>query len=411
MRRTKIVPRLLLAGLAVALLAALGGPVAASGWGGAAAGRGLWAASAGSQDEAEDGALEEVDRGLREAWEELSANLPDEEPAVLAVAPFTDPADDVRVLGWYAKSKVEEFVSARPEITLVDRENLKVLIEERDIWQADFASEAGGELKRRLRIARADYYLTGKLVPAGGRVILTVRLILVASGRSWSKTFDVEADREVCDCLAYCNWSEDSAPREEPIEVPPIRLACQLRAQSRRRSGGAAFTLEDGGVLYSGDQFQISFEPYASCWVYIFLVNSRGRCSTLFPYPGVDMSNRCEGGISYTVPNPDAGGSRWFVLDENAGTETIFVVASYEPISHIESVVEDMQRRGADPAAAGKLRRAVGRFAAEQDRDHSSGLRVRRSSLPGARDFGPAGEVLRGRFAAVKVFTIEHRDR
>ncbi len=54
------------------------------------------------------------------------------------------------------------------------------------------------------------------------------------------------------------------------------------------------------------------------------------------------MSNTVQGGQSYTLPSKDL----WFILDENIGMETVFVLASKHPIDDIKTFVEFLEGKG-----------------------------------------------------------------
>ncbi|NIR15201.1 MAG: DUF4384 domain-containing protein, partial [Desulfobacterales bacterium] len=66
------------------------------------------------------------------------------------------------------------------------------------------------------------------------------------------------------------------------------------------------------------------FEASQDAYIYVVLYSDRGQPKLLFPSPEIDMSNTVQGGQSYTLPSKDL----WFILDENIGMETVFVLAS-----------------------------------------------------------------------------------
>jgi len=291
-------------------------------------------------------------------------------------------------------------------------------MKEADIKQSDFAEHADRAQQRKaLKILGADYLATGELMTAGDSIRFTLRLVEADTGRASVSRFSIKSDATARDLLVYVRWPPGRGGRT--IAVPPMELAFSVRAQSRLPDGGVVETqLRDGGSLKSGDQFQIEFKAASDSWVYIFLVDSSGKCSALFPYPGVNISNRCLGGVTYAVPDPGfAGGSRWFVLDENPGTETLYIVASYEPVESIDAILESMsgasQGRGSQRQALAESLRDLRR---EERRGgtvpgitiHEGGSRSAGRAAAGPLA-GAAGEVLRGRFAVVREFTIVHR--
>ncbi|MCD6404570.1 MAG: DUF4384 domain-containing protein [Planctomycetes bacterium] len=360
----------------------------------------------------ERGSLEELDSRLAKAWMEVAGLLPADKPVTVAVVPFSDYYGGVTKLGSLAAGRLEACVCQHPQVTLVERTRLEELLKEEDIKQSDFAARADRSRQQKaLKVLNADYLATGELVRAGDTVSFTLRLVKAGTGKANVSSFAIKSDAAVRDLLVYVRRPPGGEGRT--IEVPPMELAFKVSAQSKLPGGVREFELKDGETLKSGGQFQLSFMPASDSWVYIFLFDSRGGCSALFPYPGVKISNRCLGGVKYVVPDPNIlGGSRWFVLDENTGTERLFIVASYEPVGNIDRILDDMSKMRGGSGALGRRLKDEMRKVNRNARNGSKtvpGLRLRRPSLAPEPPTVGAGETLRGRFAVVKEFRIEHR--
>jgi hypothetical protein len=97
------------------------------------------------------------------------------------------------------------------------------------------------------------------------------------------------------------------------------------------RSGGQGpfKTLNNDGILQSGDHYKIIFTPAEESHVSIFQVDSANKLFRLFPLSGfenvtVKHTNPVQGGKTYYVPSQYES----FELDEQTGPETIYFVSS-----------------------------------------------------------------------------------
>jgi hypothetical protein len=96
--------------------------------------------------------------------------------------------------------------------------------------------------------------------------------------------------------------------------------------------------LVNGGVLRSGDYYQISFTPEQNGYVYIFQIDSSGGVYRLFPFDNSNLAqnavnaNPVRAGVTYFVPAQDEA----FQLDEQIGQEQIHVLAFQERDADLE---------------------------------------------------------------------------
>ena len=86
-----------------------------------------------------------------------------------------------------------------------------------------------------------------------------------------------------------------------------------------------------GGVLHSGDRFQISFETNKDAYVYVFFKDNAGKITPLFS--AKVLGNR--------VHKLD-----WLRLDETKGREEVLVMAAKRPIDNLADVVQQLARKG-----------------------------------------------------------------
>jgi len=98
-------------------------------------------------------------------------------------------------------------------------------------------------------------------------------------------------------------------------------------------------TIEEGSVLQSKDKFKVHFETKKDAYVYIIIHDSLNKANLLFPDPRIKLSNNVKANSSHTVPTSE----HWFWLDENVGIETVYVLASEDPLDNIKALLLAME--------------------------------------------------------------------
>ena len=98
--------------------------------------------------------------------------------------------------------------------------------------------------------------------------------------------------------------------------------------------------VKEGDILYSNDFCRISFELDKNAYAYILYYDSQGALDQLYPDPKALKPLKVMGKTTYIIP---PGDDSWFQLDEQTGTETVFMVASEEPLSNFKEVLVSLQ--------------------------------------------------------------------
>ena len=98
--------------------------------------------------------------------------------------------------------------------------------------------------------------------------------------------------------------------------------------------------IKEGDTLYSNDFCRISFELDKNAYAYILYYDSTGNLEQLYPDPKVIKPLKVMAKTTYVIP---PGDDSWFQLDEQTGTETVYMVASEEPLSNLKEVVVSLQ--------------------------------------------------------------------
>jgi Trypsin-like serine proteases, typically periplasmic, contain C-terminal PDZ domain len=119
-----------------------------------------------------------------------------------------------------------------------------------------------------------------------------------------------------------------------------LELSMNIIGQRKDTDGSVSrVAIEEGSILQSKDKFKVQFETSKDAYVYIIIHDSLNKANLLFPDPGIKLSNNVKANTSYTVPTSD----HWFWLDENAGIETIYVLASETPLDNIKALLIEME--------------------------------------------------------------------
>ncbi len=182
------------------------------------------------------------------------------------------------------------------------------------------------------------------------------------------------------------------------LNVPLLEVAVEVAALRKERGEKKEIALPDGGWLAADDQFRVCLKPNTDCYAYVFLRDSAGELYSLFPAPGIGLSNRLEGGVAHWVPEATREeGVRWFYLDDNQGMETLYMVADYEPIHNVDAL---LARVSGGEESAEDVEKALGAWAAA---NHDGGHRRFRVFD------GASLRRLGDDFSLVRKFTIEHR--
>lgn len=129
----------------------------------------------------------------------------------------------------------------------------------------------------------------------------------------------------------------------------------------------------------SEDNFCIELVPLEDGYLYIYQIDSHGQFYWLFPNPEVSpLGNPVKAGKTYRLPGTKgscSGNGQWLGLDEEPGTEEVFLIASRWQAHDLEEALGKLSRfqktppKGASPEPLlGELEERV----AARDRDQRS---------------------------------------
>jgi hypothetical protein len=156
--------------------------------------------------------------------------------------------------------------------------------------------------------------------------------------------------------------------------------------------------------LKTGDQLKMFVELRKPCFVYVIHHGARGEIQRLFPYDIQQFTTDYQTSKIYEIP-PDDG---WFRINEQAGLETFYLVASAQRLADLEQLLATY---AAAPPAEQPL--AATNILAEL----RNLLKQHRASMKPGRPVPIAGNMRKGIEGVeitapqfyIETFTIEHR--
>ena len=308
---------------------------------------------------------------LERAGERLAKQLAPKIPAgkAVAVLPFADSDGGVRRLGVLLQQSVErQLVGAGA--TLVDRDNLDKLLDEVDLRLA--SGEHGESLQEAERIAKAGVVVLGKMMHLEEEMLVSARALRVGGGTSRilaaTEQLSLDAGR-MGKLLWYVNRPSGI---EATGELPPLSLRYAFVSPTPL----GEIYVRNGSTVRSGQRFKIRITPNSDCYLYVLLYDSQGKVNVVFPHHKIRMSNRARGGVTYRIPEE----TNWYWFDENPGDETFYLVASYVPLTRLESILATL---GREPQRHDELATAARQ---EMDTVLTRGMKSKTAS-----DFQPKG--------------------
>ncbi|HOX45417.1 MAG TPA: DUF4384 domain-containing protein [Myxococcota bacterium] len=144
--------------------------------------------------------------------------------------------------------------------------------------------------------------------------------------------------------------TEAERPRAAAPDLAAARVGLQAAVLVERRlPGGARIdVLADGEALENGDGLRLALELARPAHVLAIYLDSRARASLLFPSPDLPLQNPLPAGKSLDIP---LAGS-WFTLEGEPGQESIYLLASPEPLADVPGLLARLSALGPGWATA-----------------------------------------------------------
>jgi hypothetical protein len=163
-------------------------------------------------------------------------------------------------------------------------------------------------------------------------------------------------------------------------------------------------------TLRTGDELKMLVDLQAACFVYVVYHSAQGEVSLLFPGEVRQTVPASRTPVTYHIPEGEA----WFRLDEHAGRETFYLLASARRLSDLEALIAAHQ--SADASKRPELAERVVAHVREVRRQHQrlEAAAERPASIAGnvrgmTPDLGQIAVEISAMDFYGKTFTIDHR--
>ena len=117
----------------------------------------------------------------------------------------------------------------------------------------------------------------------------------------------------------------------------PLEVKAQFEYVDRE---GNVKPLTNDSKVPSGTNIGVAFRPLTDCYIYIFWLDSSGKAGRLFPNPKLTAGDPfVKAGNNYWLPamREEKRHDRWYVLDDNVGEETIYLIAARKRNTELEN--------------------------------------------------------------------------
>ena len=165
-----------------------------------------------------------------------------------------------------------------------------------------------------------------------------------------------------------------------PVEPPPLApLALYWSGFGQRLVDGrwVEFAVQDAAEVAGGDQVRLAFSLNNDGYAYVLSRDLSGDVSVLFPALAVNAQAGVRAGEVHAAP-VDTG---WLAVNAQTGLHTLYIVASYDPIENLESMVEEREDSSTPTARLTMLDATIAGLLDGRHVSAGLGVRTRRGRL------------------------------
>ena len=319
--------------------------------------------------------------------EDLATGIASSGKSRVAVAKFTTVDKKTSSFGQLVAEKLAN--------GLIRHAKNRYSVTERSLVDRIMGERTGLTAEDAQQMLQADILVTGTYTILENKVDLSARAIDLALARAVAAEGITIPTKEVQSLLDV--QPEQTAQSQMP-EKKDLELSLEILAFKYIGGTDREVVVRNGDVLQSGDEFKVNFEVSRDCYFYVLYYDSMAKAGVLFPNPKIALDNSVRGGVAYSLPGEDLT----FQLDRIPGTETLYFVASLEPMNDIDRLLTDMEKAGekGKKRINSRLQQAIG----------TRGINITTSNAPSA--FGNRDrvmEVVKGHTSLFKVFEFQHR--
>ncbi len=194
--------------------------------------------------------------------------------------------------------------------------------------------------------------------------------------------------------------ADKKAEEQPPASTATLSVEFAVVAERKLADGSwGEILIKDGGELKSFDKFQVLMRPSSDCYLYLLLFDSQGKASVLFPSVETGNDNLVKKDTEVRAP----GANLSYELDTEAGIETLYMIASAQPVPRLNWLLEKMEKAGNEMSQA-TLTRAI------RTRGISCITQGKKTSfsLSDGKRIEKVTEVIQGRGAVVRKLSFNH---
>ena len=138
-------------------------------------------------------------------------------------------------------------------------------------------------------------------------------------------------------CLMGCSLvaSFSNAEAEEDQRENHIQFLWSFGSMTGPESNRRYVPVTQDTKLRSGDELGMMFEVKSPCYIYIVYLSAQEEITVLFPDGFDQFSSDSYGKMKHFLPS----GDDWYVLDDQAGKETFYLIASSKRLFDLESLL------------------------------------------------------------------------
>ncbi|MBI3830855.1 MAG: protein kinase [Planctomycetes bacterium] len=250
--------------------------------------------------------------------------------------------------------------------------------------------------------AKEPFWLWG----LGGAAIITVCLVL-GIWRPWATHDGAEAETGGKGVPALTHGGR----------LAPLELRWTATAYRKTGSSGEVLDLLKSPALRAGDVWQLRLVPAQECYLYVVEIDAQGSVTQYFPASSELRAARVQAGKELHVP----ADAPWNAADPAHGLETLYVVASYEPMGNVGQLLKSLKQQAShgakpDPADLRLLTKALEEIALAAPPDGAvlesapaadAGLAPFKIRLPSGEELDRAPERAVGKAGLVRKLVIE----
>jgi hypothetical protein len=223
----------------------------------------------------------------------------------------------------------------------------------------------------------ADLLVVGRTTPASESILVDCQLI--DSHGAVLGTASIRDGVPITDEVrGLLRWQQ--RPEQTVAGKTDLAELCLDYSFDVLRHGKYSTQLTDDMTMRTGEKFRLRVRPLSDCYVYLLLFDSAGKAEVLLPHARIVQSNQLRGGVLYTFPSPTLG----YELVPPTGTEHLWLVASYEPLSELKDLISKLEAGGDAVAVSQHIRKHVEEVATrgmkvqgDQPQELKSGYQVR----------------------------------